>query len=151
MQGYLVLRIISYITNIDIEQLTPKQVATVYRVRWQVELMFKSFKSVGIVNASRSTKPYRILCEVYAKLIAQLLRHWVMLSTGWRCIQHNIIKTAELIVYHARTLLICFHKSKTAFLRTLRYIKQDLLHSDCGEHRSGKHITYKHLKEAEKP
>ena len=140
-----------YITNIDIEQLTPIQVATVYRVRWQVELMFKSFKSVGIVNTSRSTKPYRILCEVYAKLIAQLLRHWIMLSTGWRCIQHNIIKTAELIEYHARTLMICFHKSKTAFLRTLRYIKQDMLHSDCGENRSGKHITYKHLKEAENP
>ena len=90
-----------------------------------VELMSKSFKSVGAVDTSRSTKPYRILCEVYAKLIAQLIE------------------------YHARTLLISFHKSKTAFLRTLRNIKQDLLHSDCGEHRAGKWTTYKLLKEAE--
>ena len=140
-----------YITNTDITQLTAEQVATVFRVRWQVELMFKSFKSVGAVDTSRSTKPYRILCEVYAKLIAQVLRHWVMLSTGWRCIQHNIIKTAELMEYHARTLMISFHKSKTAFMRTLRNIKQDLLHSDCGGHRAGKWTTYKLLKEAENP
>ena len=74
-----------------------------------------------------------------------------MLSTGWRCIQHNIIKTAELMEYHARTLMISFHKSKTAFMRTLRNIKQDLLHSDCGGHRAGKWTTYKLLKEAENP
>lgn len=140
-----------YITNIDKTQLTPIQVATVFRVRWQVELMFKSFKSVGKVDTSRSTKPDRILCEVYAKLLAQLIRHWIMLSAGWRCIQHNIIKTAELITHHARILMISFHKSKTAFLKTLRNIKQDLLNSNCGEHRAGKWTTYRYLKEAENP
>ena len=140
-----------YITNTDILQLTPEQVATVFRVRWQVELMFKSYKSVGKLDVSVSAKPKRILCEVYAKLLAQLLRHWVMLSSGWRCIQHNIIKTAELITHHARILMISFHKSKTDLLRTLSTIKQDLLHSDCGENRAGKWTTYKLLKEAENP
>ena len=48
------------------------QVATVFRVRWQVELMFKSFKSIGEINITCRSNPNRILCEVYAKLLTQL-------------------------------------------------------------------------------
>ncbi len=140
-----------YITNIKATQLTPQQIATIYSIRWQVELMFKCFKSIGKVNTSRSTKPERILCEVYAKLLAQLIRHWIMLATGWKCIRHDLIKTAKLIGRHARTLTMSFHKSKTAFYRTLRYIKQDIQNSDCGKHRAGKRTTYKLLKEVENP
>jgi hypothetical protein len=140
-----------YITNVDIAQLTPEQIAAVARVRWQVELMFKSFKSVGKINTSPSTKPDRILCEVYAKLIAQLIKQWVMLATGWKCIKHDIIKTAKLIALHARTLTMSFHKSKTAFYRTLNYIKQDLQHTENGKHRAGKWTTYHHLKENQNP
>ncbi len=140
-----------YITNINTKRLTPEQVATIAGIRWQIELMFKSFKSVGKVNTSKSTKPARILCEVYAKLIAQLIRHWIMLATGWKCILHDLIKTAKLIGRHARTLTMSFHKSKTAFYRTLRYIKQDLQYSDYGKHRAGKHTTYRQLKNVENP
>ena len=140
-----------YITNIEATHLTPQQIAAVYRIRWQVELMFKCFKSIGKVNTSHSTKPDRILCEVYAKLIAQLIRHWIMLATGWRCIQHNIIRTAQLIALHARTLMLSFHRSKTAFMTTLRYIKRDGRYNDSGKHRVGKNTTYKQLKEVENP
>lgn len=140
-----------YITNTDTTQLTPIQVATVFRVRWQVELLFKSFKSIGKVNSTRRSNPIRILCEVYAKLLTQLIRHWIMVASGWKCIKHDTIRTAVLIAQHARTLMISFHKSKTAFLSTLRNIKQDLLNSDCGEHRVGKRTTYKLLEAAKNP
>ena len=138
-----------YITNIEATRLTPQQIAAVYRVRWQVELVFKCFKSIGKVNTSHSTKPDRILCEVYAKLIAQLIRHWIMLASGWRCIHQNIIRTAQLITLHTRTLMLSFHRSKSAFMTTLRYIKQDLQYNDCREHRVRKNTTYKQLKEVE--
>ena len=140
-----------YITNIEATRLTPQQIATVYRIRWQVELVFKCFKSIGKVNTSHSTKPERILCEVYAKLIAQLVRHWIMLATGWRFIQQNIIRTAQLIALHTRILMLSFHRSKTAFMTTLRYIKQDLRYNDCREHTVGKNTTYRQLKDAENP
>ncbi len=68
-----------YITNIGADLLTPEQINAIARIRWQIELMFKCFKSIGKVHSSRSEKPYRILCEVYAKLIVALIRHWIML------------------------------------------------------------------------
>ena len=46
---------------------------------YNIELLFKLWKSQGRVDESRSTKPWRILCEVYAKLLAMLVQHWVFL------------------------------------------------------------------------
>ena len=140
-----------YITNIDTNQFTAEQIATLVRLRWQVELMFKSFKSIGKVHTSRSKKPYRVLCEVYAKLIAQLVRHWIMIAVGWRCPLYNIIKTAELVGLYARLITTSFHKSKTALHRTLRDIKQTIINDDRRIRSMGKNTTYRLLQNVENP
>ena len=84
-----------YITNIEEHRLTPKQICVIVGIRWQIELMYKCFKSIGKLQSSRSQKPYRILSEIYAKLIALLIQHTVMLAAGWRCIQHSLMKMAK--------------------------------------------------------
>jgi hypothetical protein len=53
-----------------------------YRVRWQIELLFKLWKSDGQIDESRSDQPYRILTEVYAKLLAMVIQHWLLLRCG---------------------------------------------------------------------
>ena len=140
-----------YITNIDTDQFTAEQIATLVRIRWQAELMFRSFKSIGKVHTSKSKKPYRVLCEVYAKLIAQLVRHWVMIAIGWRCILYNIIKTAELVGLYARQRTISFHKSKTALRRTLRDIKQTIFSDNRRGRSIGKHTTFRLLQNVQNP
>ena len=120
------------------------------RIRWQVELMFKTLKSIAKIHVSRSQKPYRILSEVYAKLIAALIRHAVMLIAGWRCIRHNLMKTAELITGYARTLLMSFHKSTKAVIETLKDIKRAFQNADALEKTSGKNTTLRRLQNAAK-
>jgi len=62
-----------YITNAPAEQLPTSTIATVYRVRWQIELVFKLAKSQANLDHISSKKPHRVMCEFYAKLIALLL------------------------------------------------------------------------------
>ena len=137
-----------YITNIEAHQLTPKQICASVGIRWQIELIFKSFKSLSKIHVSRSRKPYRILSEIYAKLIALLIQHAVMLGAGYRPIQQSFIKTAKYIAGYARLLTLSFHRSKTALHKTLKTIKCAFENGDTFQKTIGKNTTFRKLKEA---
>ena len=67
-------------TNASTELLSLSEAMVLLRVRWQIELLFKLFKSHTQVDTWQSQKPWRILCEVYAKLVVVLIQHWLILS-----------------------------------------------------------------------
>lgn len=56
-------------TNVPAALGTTADVRVLARVRWQIALVFRRWKSVGQVDTWSSHQPWRILCEVYAKLI----------------------------------------------------------------------------------
>jgi hypothetical protein len=70
------------ITNLSAEQFTIEEICVLYRVRWQVELLFKRWKSLVGLGRSRGHRPYRVLCETYAKLLGCLVQHWGSLLRG---------------------------------------------------------------------
>jgi hypothetical protein len=71
-----------FITNAPAEKLSLREALTVGRARWQLELLFKLWKSEGRIDESRGQRPWRVLCEVYAKLLAMVVQHWVLLTAG---------------------------------------------------------------------
>src|SRR4029434_5465069 len=71
-------------------------------------LLFKLWKSQGHVDESRSTKPWRILCEVYAKLLAMLVQHWVFLVSFWTYPDRSLTKAAQTVQKHALHLASAF-------------------------------------------
>jgi hypothetical protein len=71
-----------FVTNLPRGLLSLVEVWVLYRVRWQIELLFKLWKSDGGIAASSSGKPQRVLCEVYAKLLGMVLQHWLLLASG---------------------------------------------------------------------
>ena len=44
-----------------------------YRIRWQIELVFKTWKSILAIHKIRSARLERLMCEVYGKLIVAVL------------------------------------------------------------------------------
>jgi len=62
------------ITNTPKKILPASLVYILYTIRWQVELIFKQFKSVYQLDTTTHTKnPHRIFCEIYGRLIAAAL------------------------------------------------------------------------------
>lgn len=65
-----------FITNVPSDWLSPQQVMLVYRVRWQVELVFKLWKSQAALDRIGSYGLVRVLCQFYARLLGLILFHW---------------------------------------------------------------------------
>lgn len=96
------------VTNVPEEQLTVAEAMVVGRVRWQIELLFKLWKSHGKIDESRSAKPWRVLTEVYAKLIAMVIQHWILVVTSWHDPDRSLTKGAQTVRAHAGYLACVF-------------------------------------------
>ena len=97
-----------FATNVPEEKLTVKEAMVLYRVRWQIELLFKRWKSQGCIDEWRSDKPWRILCELYAKLCAMIIQHWVLLCGGLCSPLRSLHKAAKTVANHALHLACAF-------------------------------------------
>jgi len=70
-----------FITNVEEKDLPKEAVYKAYKIRWQIELMFKHWKSTCRINNLQPMKYERFICLLYAKLILiiinlQLIRNF---------------------------------------------------------------------------
>jgi hypothetical protein len=92
------------VTNVPAERLTLDEAVVLARARWQIELLFKLWKQHGGLARSRSANPERILCEVYAKLLALLIQHWTLVLGCWQTPARSLVKAARTVRSYAVTL-----------------------------------------------
>ena len=92
------------ITNVPHERLSLDEVLVLARCRWQIELLWKRWKSVGKVDTWRSAKPFRILTEIYAKLLGCLITHWLMLLECWQAPNRSMVKARQAVQWMAPVL-----------------------------------------------
>lgn len=83
--------------NIPDDWLSARQLWLVYRLRWQVELLFKRFKSEGGLAQSKSGKRYRVEAEWYVKLLGQVVRNWMQLLYGGPLCDVNPVQLGRVI------------------------------------------------------
>jgi hypothetical protein len=72
-----------YITNAPPELLSLEEAVRLYRVRWQIELIFKVWKSEAQLDRVAGRRRPRVLCELYAKLIGVIISHVLSASCRW--------------------------------------------------------------------
>ena len=69
-------------TNAPAEKLDAKRASDLYRSRWQIELVFKRWKSLGRLRIDPKHSENRAACELYARLIGVLVVDWLATSRG---------------------------------------------------------------------
>jgi hypothetical protein len=116
LAGWLIL-----ITNAPAEKLPAKAMAYLYRVRWQIELIFKQCKSVLRLDVTEAHQnEYRVQCEIWARLIsAVVLFAWhshlqvacsakqgreISFGQVARALQQQGLITAQLLIKQGQTL-----------------------------------------------
>jgi hypothetical protein len=80
------------LANVPTRLLSLEEALEIGRARWQIELLFKLWQSQGRIDASTSARPHRVLCELYAKLVAMIIQHWVLLVSGSEQVDRSLVK-----------------------------------------------------------
>jgi hypothetical protein len=62
------------ITNVPADMLDAQDIRKVYSIRWQVELLFKVWKSQATIHEFNTSNIHRFECQLYGKLI------WIVLN-----------------------------------------------------------------------
>ena len=67
-----------FTTNAGADQIPAENVWKLYRLRWQIELAFKIWKSICNIEKVKKVKKHRLECYIYSKLIFIVL--------GWQIV-----------------------------------------------------------------
>lgn len=109
------------VTNLPPDTFSPEDILCLQRLRWQIELLFKLWKSELSLDTWRSQQPYQILSEVYAKLLLTLVQHWLLLIGCWHQDNRSLVKATKALRKHAFHILAALPVF-AHLLRTLRLI-----------------------------
>ena len=106
------------VTNVPRDLLNVEEAIALARMRWQIELIFKLWKSHGEVDQWCGDDPDSVLCQVYGKLLAQVVQHWVIVAGAWSLVDRSLTKAARVV----RDLAL----SLVAAMRSVRRLREVL-------------------------
>jgi len=93
----LLMEFTIFITNVPREIWQSEVVGTIYRVRWQIELIFKSWKGGMKINYLKGVNRYRIESLIYVRLILLI-------------VMNKIYQVLESLAYKMYTREVSMHK-----------------------------------------
>jgi hypothetical protein len=85
------------VTGVPRTQRPPKEAAVLYRARWQVELLFKRWKSQGRVADRSGATVERRMVRLWSRLLAVLVQHWLRIAGVWGDPTKSLSKAAEAV------------------------------------------------------
>jgi len=112
-----------YVTNVAAVVWAAEVVATVYRMRWQRERLFKQWKALLHLHVLKGTRPERITCLLYGRLITLTMLMRICSYAAWYAttVLRREIRVPKLILWLKR-------KGRCAHA-----VQEDALETLCGD------------------
>ena len=102
-----------FITNVPFKDISVQEAYDLYKIRWQIELIFKIWKSILKIHLVRKMKPERLKCYLSAKLL------WVLLC--W-----DITVSFEPVIWKQKKKLISSYKCYAILKKSARQLESVL-------------------------
>jgi hypothetical protein len=133
-----------FITNASIKKIPMENVWPIYRLRWQIELMFKIWKSICDIEKVKKVKKERLECYIFSRLIFIILA-WKMV---W-AIAKNLFYFSGKALSFFKAFKALFRRKMSCFQNALQSSQEVMLNLmlDFYEHSSTKYLLDKRLKE----
>lgn len=117
-----------FITNLP-EEFNFNALFTLYRLRWQIELVFKTWKSILKIHVTRSAKESNVLCKVYGKLIVALVANGVYRKASllfeYPLSFHQVLQHMKVMAYEWTKQILADAENHLRFLeKMIRQVKK---------------------------
>lgn len=117
-----------FITNLPPERLTWKEAVVLYRARWQIELLFKLWKSHNQLARHRpGATALEAMAVLWAKLIGVMLQHWLLLSATWPDDRRSLFQAARALRDWITALIVALD-DREQLLNTITNLQAHLTH-----------------------
>jgi hypothetical protein len=130
-----------YVTTVPAQLLKLEEAPVLGCTRWQIECLFKLWKRSGLLDETRSQDPLRVLCEFYAKLLALLIQHWLMVVGCWQRLDRSLHRATQIIRKRAFSLLDTL-TSLPGLIRSLRRTAQVMAATCALSKRAAQPLTF---------
>jgi len=99
-----------YLTNVPQTMLSASQVILFYRIRWQIELVFKFWKSYCGLGNIIGSRQERVLTEFYAKLLIAVMVNFIiapvrMPEENWTGLEISAVKVRKMLSSFSQSMM----------------------------------------------
>jgi len=112
-----------FVTNVPVTLLHTEHIALVYRVRWQIEIIFKVWKQEMAWGTMKTWRVERVLCQFYARCLALILFHRLTAKYGhqvdWELSWTNALQQLKRKVSRLIEIVRCQFRGLLTFLKQL--------------------------------
>lgn len=113
-----------FITNVPITIWKAEVVGTIYTLRWQVELIFKEWKSSLQIHYIKGTCEHRVRCLLYGKLISIIIVNMIYSILDW---YSEAVLKQQISLHKLVNWLLRESRLAEIILKGLSDVKIDLL------------------------
>lgn len=145
LAGWLIL-----VTNAPTDLLPTAAAGFLYRVRWQVELVFKQFKSVLRLDVLVSQNPARVQCEIWGRLLMAVLTFVWYQHLNAACLklhqcEISFAKVAKLLQQQGQSLVEVLFGDRARLESQYRKLWKKLLKLARKERQPSRPTTWENL------
>jgi hypothetical protein len=118
------------LTNLPREDFSFEIAFKIYRLRWQIELVFKEWKSYASLHKFDTGKPAIVEGLIWASLAAAILKRFLAHSTQtmWHAVELSTRRTAMSLRYHLDAVMNAFlfgRSAKAPLEELFRFLKKN--------------------------
>ena len=124
-----------------------KQVHEFYSLRWQVEIVFKTWKSISHLHVVKPVKIERFQCQLYGKLILLILSSTITFKMRNLVLENKVleaseIKVSEIVHEYIDRLYFELIESSSQTFKILQLVFENVVRNGLKSHKKDKKTVF---------
>jgi len=136
------------VTSLPTDQLNANEACVLCRSHWQIELLFKRWKSQGRVSEISGALVTRQMVRLWSRLLAVLVQHWLVVAGAWGRPRISLKKACDAIRKFG--VLLAASIDEPAGLQKTMQIMADSLQSTVRQNQRKRPSTFELLQHPRK-